>query len=389
MKEELDEILKHALTPTQEPNEQLNQKILLQAKERTSMIKKKKMVPVAILAISLTLIIGSATVFAALKYLSPSQVAKHNNDNKLADAFDSEDAVLVNETQEFDQYKITLLGAVSGKNISEFLAEDSSGNLKEDMFYATVAIERMDGTPMPDTSSDDYGQDPFYVSPYIKGLDPKFYSIMSMGGGYSEFVENGIQYRLLEMKNIEMFADRGIYIGVCSGTFYDNNAYLFDEATGEISQNQNYDGVNALFHLPLDPQKADPKKAEQFLKDLEESWNTPDEPESESVSEAERWMESITAENINEYAEPIESTIKTCTPDAAGEFTYSYDLPDMSSGSGIDKVSNLFPDGKPGTTCIGGYSVSDTIDSIYIEVFTLNEDQTVTFTLYKPKEGSY
>ena len=46
--------------------------------------------------------------------------------------------------------------------------------------------------------------------------DPNKYSIMTMGGSYSEFVRGGIQYRILETDNIEMFADRGIYVGVTS-----------------------------------------------------------------------------------------------------------------------------------------------------------------------------
>ena len=236
MKKDLDRVLKHALTPTEEPDAWLDRNILYQAEEMADMAKKKmNRFPAAAAAAALTLVIGSAAVMAAARYLTPGQIAQELDDKKLVDAFQGEDAVLVNETQEYAGFRITLLGAVSGRNISEYLTEDDKGQVEDDRFYAAVAVERTDGSPMPDTGDDAYGEEPFYVSPYIKGLEPWKYSVASMGGGYSEFVRDGIQYRLLDMENIDIFADRGIYIGVSSGTFYDSEAYVFDEATGEIT----------------------------------------------------------------------------------------------------------------------------------------------------------
>ena len=55
-----------------------------------------------------------------------------------------EDAVLVNETQEYAGYRITLLGAVTGRNISEYLPVDEKGQVEDDRFYTAVAIERAD-----------------------------------------------------------------------------------------------------------------------------------------------------------------------------------------------------------------------------------------------------
>ncbi len=271
MKKDLDRILKQALTPQEEPDAWLNQNILYRAEEMANMKKKKKTrIPAAVAAAAFTLVIGSAAVVAAARYLSPGQIAQELEDGKLMDAFQGKDAVSVNESQEYGGYRVTLLGAVSGKNISEYLETDDQGQVEDDRFYAAVAIERTDGTPMPDTRDDAYGEEPFYVSPYIKGLEPWNYGLMTMGGGYSEFVRDGIQYRLLDMENIEIFADRGLYIGVSSGVFYDSEAYLFDQETGEITRNEAYDKVNALFTLPLDPAKGDPQAAEAFLASMEE-----------------------------------------------------------------------------------------------------------------------
>ncbi len=395
MKRNLDHLLKQALSPSEEPKAQLNRKILVQAEEMANMKKKrKKRVSVAVLAAAATLAAGSIAVVAAARYLTPGQMAERSEDLKLAEAFESEDAVLVNEAQEYAGFRVTLLGAVSGKNISKYLAEDQQGQLKDDRFYAAVAIEHADGTPMPDTSDDAYGEESFYVSPYIKGLEPWNYGIMNMGGGYSEFVQDGIQYRMLDMENISIFADRGLYIGVSSGTFYDAEAYVFSQETGEITRNEAYEKVNALFTLPLDPAKGDPEAAEAFLASMEEENTSSEAPEmNEQALEVEAWMEKFTDElaegKIKEDAERIESTVQTCTPKKEGGkevVSYAYDLGDHGGGSGIIFLDDVFPERNPGTSAVNGYHFSDNeLDGLKIEVITLNEDGTVTFAVYQPK----
>ncbi len=392
MKSKMDELLRHALFPKEEPDERLNQKILYQAEEMADMAKKRYgRVPAAILAASLTLAIGSTAVFAAWKYLSPAQVAEELNDRKLVEAFQGEDAVSVDETQEYGGYRVTLLGAVSGKNISEYMPADGKGNVKEDRFYAVVAMERADGVPMPSTGEDAYGDNPLYVSPYIKGLDPKRYSLMNMGGGYSEFVQDGIQYRLLDMENIEIFADKGIYIGVSSGSFYDSDAYNYDESTGEITRNTSYDGVNALFILPLDKSKADPEAAKAFLEEVDNPAEDEEPMEKTEVDIlAEEYIKKLTTDNLDEYAERIENTVQICRPDADGAFAYSWELDNGAGSEGIGDLDVSFPDRKPGTCVINGFSYSeDGLKGMNIETFTLNEDGTVTVAVYRPKQSEW
>ena len=133
-----------------------------------------------------------------------------------------------------------------------------------------TAIENADGSPRPDVSDEHYGEDPFFVSPLIKGQNPSIFNAITMVGGYTEYVQDGIQYRITETDNVEMFADRTLYLAVSSGSLYDSNAYQFDEATGEITRTENYEGVNALFHLPLDEKKADQEKADAYIRELEQ-----------------------------------------------------------------------------------------------------------------------
>lgn len=390
MKNNINDLLKAALTPMDVPGNKLNEQLLGQIKERKSMTGKKsynrKRIPMAVLVAACVLILGSITAVAAYRYLNPAQVAAELKDESLEKAFQSEGALLVNETQESGGYRITLLGSVAGKNISEYLEQDGAGELKADRIYSVVAIEHVDGTPMPETSSEEYGKEAFYVSHYIQGLDPEKYSLMSMGGGYSEFVKDGVAYRVLEMDNIEMFADRRIYVGVSSGIFYDQNAYIYDESTGEICRNENYNGVNALFILPLDANKADPDAAAAYLENFE---NPQDEQEEllertpEDVS-ADEFMEKLTSENLKEYARPIESTTQTCVPDKDGAFDYSYKV-DGVEGEGTAWTDVLFPDGETGVCRIDGCDYcGNGLKGLYIHIFTLNEDGTVTYTVYSP-----
>ena len=96
-------------------------------------------------------------------------------------------------------------------------------------------------------------------------------------------------------------------------------------------------------------------------------------------------MNKLTPENLDEYASPIESTRRIYTPDKEGMALYEYDLgEDGGSGSGFYFVTSETP---TGTYQIEGYSYSeDGLQSLLINVFALNEDGTVTYVLYQPKE---
>jgi len=213
-----------------------------------------------------------------------------------------------------------------------------------------------------------------------------------MGGGYSTAVRDGVMYRMLEMDNIEMFADKGIYVGVSSGTFYDREAYRFDEGSGEISRNTDYKGVNALFTLPVDKSKADSAAAEAYLEKLRAEWETPAEGSYDfQIGKAdaadlavEEFMNKLTSENLDEYAAPVESTRKVLTPDKEGTVSYAYELENGAAGSGEFLITQEM---KTGEYQIAGYSYSeDALESLLIDVFVLNEDGTVTYVVYRPKQ---
>ena len=179
-----------------------------------------------VFSLVLALTAGTGVVYAAYRLLTPKQVAEERGDNKLAQAFTGESALEINETQHFSEYDVTLLGMTSGENIAECITE-KNGEILADRTYIVSAVSRTDGVGMPENLSDDaYGDMRFFVSPLIEGCNPALVNIISMDGVYTEFVQDGVLYRLTECANIEIFADRTVYLCVADGDLYNEDAYI-------------------------------------------------------------------------------------------------------------------------------------------------------------------
>ncbi len=441
MADRLDDILKQALTPGEEPAEKLNQRILCRVKEEERGMKQnretgwssgernrqpgRRRFPAAVIAAALTLGVGSITALAAAKLLMPAQVTEQLGNDKLTDSFLGEDAIIVNETQSFGGYDVTFMGIASGKGISDS-GVYADGSLREDRSYMVVSIANSDGTPMPETSSDEYDLTEFFVSPLIQGCDPVWYNTAAFGGAMTETVVDGVRYRLTECDNVEIFADRELYLGVMNGALYNSGAYVYDVESGKIARNEGYEGLNALFRLPIDPAKADPEAAKAYLEHLdgdggpssvsigpvdgntgtdgnaavgdgafEEEEIDFDEVMREQLGEegyrkwraVEDWYKQLTPENLDEYAVPVESTRQVLTPDADGYITFwDYEVEGRSGGKGGRiKADWLFKHADAENPMVlGGYNSSGTMDTVVVETYTRNEDGTVTFVAYIP-----
>lgn len=259
-------IVRQALILTEEPDARLNQMILNRAEERkllaqNARVRNRKRSFAAALTAAAVLCMCSITAYGAWRYLTPGELAEHMGDGVLADAFLSEGALRINEVQSYGGYDVTLMGIVSGEGASEF-QYFSDGELLADRSYVAVAIVRSDGTPISDSHLE------FFVSPLIGGYSPVAYNAVTMHGGYGEAVVDGVLYRLVQCDNVEWFADHDLYLCVSDSTFYRAEAYNYDKVTGEISRNETYAGLNALFELPIDASRADSEKAAEYMASL-------------------------------------------------------------------------------------------------------------------------
>lgn len=386
--EKLDLILKQALSPEIDDCDVKIKTMDMERKEnminyeknknfKKSSVKSWKHAAVAAAAIAVTMV-SSITAYAAWRYFSAKDVAAEIADNRLAQEFEQNNWMDECETQTYGNYDITLLGIVSGDEISSHLSKTDSGEIDGDKTYMAVAIAHSGGTPMPDSSKTDEEQ--FYVSPYIEGLDPARYNASVLGGNNTLFVSDGIQYRLLETDNIECFADRKIYMGVSEGEAYDDKAYVYDSVSGAISRNESYEGVNALFTLSIDSNLADQKRAAEVIAAMD-NYEAGGEY-TEILSEADRWVNSITPENIDEKATPLESSRQVLS---LSEFA-EYVMGEAADGADVDAeaavLDEYFPDGV-GMSEVMTKSAASKEDA-YVETYTLNSDDTVTILRYVP-----
>lgn len=422
MSKKLDKLLATALTPDVQPERALNEQILRRAKEEAQMkeemkngLKKrgawsgKRAVATAVIAAAV-LVVGGGTTYAAWRYLTPQEAAAELQDKKLMDAFSGEDAIFVNETQTYGDYRTTLIGIVSGKDLTDY-AMTTGGEIRADRSYWLLAIEHADGTPMPDTGSPEYGTETFLTSPFIQGLEPWKYNVYTFGGGYSEFVQDGVMYRMAECDDLELFADKEVYLCLADENSVGiiNEAYSYDETTGKITRNEAYDGCNALFILPLDRAKADPKKAESYLRSLEK---TPEEEQEEMDKELEHLPESqrkemeegeaqtealgafvqtLTVDNIDDLCEKVADSEAVVNVNWDSDWVEYSTVGEAGSSGGMrmSEFKLLFPDDSPRIS-VQGFGVSsggaDGSVSASISVLRRYEDGTITCADYVPKD---
>jgi len=195
------------------------------------------------------------SVSAAYLLLGPSEAAKELDDPTLAEAFAGGDAVLLNETAVVGDYDVTLLGMVSGKDLSAY-----GSDFDQDHTYVMTALARTDGTPLEQTTYDAFATT---ITPLVAGYPVQAVNCWTLDATARCGVVDGVAYYLLDTQSIEMFADRTVYLAVYQDGLAPSTDQ-FDMATdGSLSYAASHEG--ALFVLPLAPEKADPAAAEAFV----------------------------------------------------------------------------------------------------------------------------
>ena len=233
--------------------ELLRDRLREQEKEEHSMHMGKTKKLAVLIAAAIALL--AVSVSAVMLWLSPAQVAERLEDSVLAAAFDSEDAVLLEETAQVGDYTVTLAGLVSGKDLSRAPAE-YNGQLVSDRTYAVFSLARTDGEPLEELP------DGLSYSPLVSGYHVSAVNSWTLGATCQSFVQDGVAYYLFDTQNLEIFADHTVYFAIYEGGV-PNPATFPTAEDGSISLAEGVQG--ALFTLPLDASKADPAAANAFV----------------------------------------------------------------------------------------------------------------------------
>lgn len=402
----IDFLLKRALTIDEIPDQDLvdivkyraaiNKKSRIKTKAKTFSLSK------IIVAAILSSMLISTTAYAAWNLLTPKEVPAKINDTKLSQAFESDSAITINNSVISNNFKFTLTGIVSGDNISNLPNPDIiPDDLRSDRTYAIVAIQTTDGSPIPDIDENPFF---FYSAPLIKGIDPqKFFFTNSMFSASRSFVADNVMYIIHECDNLNMFSDRGVYLGICTAIQNNvQNAFILNEQSGEITPNADYEkevnGSSVIFELPLDINLADPIKADAYLKENLIEFGVKD------LSTFDEWLnnrekglytgpDSVTNGDVNvlfdidwENAIPIEDSVQQVTVDENGSIEYNYQSTDPDYDCGdmycVVDVASIFPEDN--TDNYGIFNVVIGTNDIFTVRFNKNDDGTISAAVVYP-----
>jgi len=382
MNKKLDKMLYASLSPVHEPDPELNRRILERHSKEVIIMKHFRFTKTAAAAVMACIVaVGGISSYAAYRYLSPAQIAKEVSDNQaLEQAFESGGAIPLNENQSSGGLDITLLGLVSGAGLSPFVDIEQTGSLDDKQTYAAIAISRKDGG--------DIGEDSKCVSPLINGVDFMTANNGTLDAGLHWFIKDNVLYELLECDNLEIFAGRGVQIGVVDSFGNETSAFSMDEKTGAYKKNEEYTGTSALFDLPLDQSKADETAADAYIKKLM-SQKDQDEENSEKLTPEEKALEQFLSDLkesedpiafLKERASLLEDSRQTLQMDEEGITTFQYDKTEGTVyAAGLET-------GRPTMQCVTG---DGTIKNSVIHMFTRNQDGSVTYEAYKLGTGHF
>ena len=210
----------------------------------------KKSVIAAVIAICIVAMSGG--VYAHYKWLNAKQTVLEMGYEKLSKYFDIDKDDI--QIEEMGKYRAIFLGIVSGANINDKILDE---DIDKSLSYIVTAVEHKDGTNM--TYDDD-----IVVSPFISGIRPIDFSIYSIHGGAKMMLKDGTLYTLTECDDLEIFADRNVYLAVMNGVNM-GDGYNYDEKSGDITRNKKAKKLNLLFQVNLDKSKADPEAAQKYI----------------------------------------------------------------------------------------------------------------------------
>ena len=263
-----------------------------QASEKEQIIMPMNRVKKTALLIAAAVALLAVSVSAAVVWLTPAQVADRVEEPLLAEAFQSEDAIVLDESVTAGDYQITLAGMVSGEDLS--VPTDYNGEIINDRTYAVFRVARADGEPLTDYPNLSY-------SPLVDGYHVRCVNAWTLGTTTQQFIEDGVIYCLFDCRNLEMFADHPVRFAIYEGGVPNTDLFSMAE-DGTISLRESV--VGALFTLPLDESKADPAAAQAFVESTGLVWEPVTDEElaaREQAAAGADTLESLCGVNYRSY----------------------------------------------------------------------------------------
>ena len=359
---------------------------------------------VAAAAACTVILLGSGSAYAAYHYLNPSQIVDEiSADSALSKAFADKDAITINETQTSNGYDITLLGLVSGEKLGLYVPDEKKNEVSGKHTYAALAVSKSDGSRMTNRN--------FCLSPLINGEAFTDVNAATLNVGLSWFEKDGVIYELIECDNLEIFADRGVYLSLVDNFGDEAAAFQMDKATGNYHKVEDYAGTSALFTLPLDKDKADTVEADDFLASLKKQeedseadgeraavglavGDASDEALSYINEKAQALVDSITKDNLEDYFVLDESRPTfTAKPDEKGwiDFGTAYvEAYDRTVNGGSGYLTDWIADDEDFnvvTTLVSGDEDNQAdMSTLEITVIFRNDDGSFTEAAYRIRD---
>ena len=368
----LDQILYESLTPSHQPSDDLNRRIIRRRSDmnQSTMIRKRLATAAAL---GCVMIAGGTTVYAVSHYLRPSQIASEaTGDHALAEAFESKTAIHINKSETAGNYIVTLLGIVKGQELKQCSTSQDIASLHKDRSYAALAISRKDKRPMTDEGKT--------VSPLISGINWQDTNLAKMDATLYHFCKDGVVYELLECDNLEIFAKRGVQLGVVDQFGDEARAFTMD-ASGTYHRAKEYASTNALFTLPLDPSKGDEAAVTAYLNKIRDQ-KTADTTKGEGALDAdvESFQKKISDLSSTDAAAYIQkhcpkANTSTLSYDDKGDFTWD-------NGNGTSSGSMNIAGYKKDVPSYCQMDTDGTPKGTRITVITVHDDHTVTMEVY-------
>ena len=190
--------------------------------------------------------------------------------------------------------------------------------MEESRTYAVVSVARTDGAPLTDENYDVSASGTFTITPLAEGYPPHAVNVFTLDGSCASFLESGVAYYLLDTQDIQLFADRTVYLAVYQGFVPSYKEFSVAE-DGSITMRE--DVVGCMFTLPLDASQSDPEAARALV----EAAGLPTEPMTDKElaaleQEAPKVAEVETPGGIELVEVPGHGTVTAMQAQAAAEY---------------------------------------------------------------------